>query len=116
MQDSNRGFRFHYSRRSASISEIGGEEVMVEIKHLGTDSARAEVLETISKMDKWKVMATPIRFSRSFPEEIREEWRRRFDSQGVELVRVGRHRLNLFRSSKTRMGWLFAQPRWLFGL
>jgi glycerophosphoryl diester phosphodiesterase len=93
-----------------------GEEVMVEIKHLGTDSARAEVLETISKMDKWKVMATPIRFSRSFPEEIREEWRRRFDSQGVELVRVGRHRLNLFRSSKTRMGWLFAQPRWLFGL
>ena len=92
------------------------EPVMVEIKHLGTDQARSEVLETISKMNKWKAMATPIRFSRSFPEEVRDEWRSRFESEGVELVRVGRHRLNLFRSCRTRMGWLFAQPRWLFGL
>jgi glycerophosphoryl diester phosphodiesterase len=92
------------------------EPVMVEIKHLGTDQARSEVLETISKMNKWKAMATPIRFSRSFPEEVRDEWRSRFESGGVELVRVGRHRLNLFRSCRTRMGWLFAQPRWLFGL
>jgi len=92
------------------------EPVMVEIKHLGTDQARSEVLETISKMNKWKAMATPIRFSRSFPEEVRDEWRSRFESEGVELVRVGRHRLNLFRSCKTRMGWFFAQPRWLFGL
>ena len=92
------------------------EPVMVEIKHLETDQARLEVLETISKMNKWKAMATPIRFSRSFPEETRDEWRSRFESEGVELVRVGRHRLNLFRSCKTRMGWFFAQPRWLFGL
>jgi len=92
------------------------EPVMVEIKHLGTDQARSEVLETISKMKKWKAMATPIRFSISFPEEARDEWGSRFESEGVELVRVGRHRLNLFRSCKTRMGWLFAQPRWLFGL
>jgi len=92
------------------------EPVMVEIKHLETDQARSEVLETISKMSKWKAMATPIRFSRSFPEETRDEWRTRFESEGVELVRVGRHRLNLFRSCKTRMGWFFAQPRWLFGL
>jgi glycerophosphoryl diester phosphodiesterase len=92
------------------------EPVMVEIKHLETDQARSEVLETISKMRKWKVMATPIRFSRSFPEETRDEWHSRFESEGVELVRVGRHRLNLFRSCKTRAGWFFAQPRWLFGL
>ena len=92
------------------------EPVMVEIKHLETDQARSEVLETISKMSKWKAMSTPIRFSRSFPAETRDEWRTRFESEGVELVRVGRHRLNLFRSSKTRMGWFFAQPRWLFGL
>jgi len=92
------------------------EPVMVEIKHLESDQARSEVLETISKMSKWKVMATPIRFSRSFPEETRDEWCTRFESKGVELVRVGRHRLNLFRSCKTRMGWFFAQPRWLFGL
>ena len=92
------------------------EPVMVEIKHLETDQARTEVLETISKMRKWKLMATPIRFSRSFPEESRDEWGSRFESEGVELVRVGRHRLNLFRSCKTRVGWVFAQPRWLFGL
>ena len=92
------------------------EPVMVEIKHLETDRARTEVLETISKMRKWKAMATPIRFSRSFPEESRDEWCSRFESEGVELVRVGRHRLNLFRSCKTRVGWVFAQPRWLFGL
>ena len=92
------------------------EPVMVEIKHLETDQARSEVLETISKMRKWKAMATPIRFSRSFPEETRDEWHSRFQSEGVELVRVGRHRLNLFRSCKTRAGWFFAQPRWLFGL
>ena len=92
------------------------EPVMVEIKHLETDQARTEVLETISKMRKWKLMATPIRISRSFPEESRDEWGSRFESEGVELVRVGRHRLNLFRSCKTRVGWVFAQPRWLFGL
>jgi glycerophosphoryl diester phosphodiesterase len=92
------------------------ESVMVEIKHLETDQARSEVLETISKMSKWKAMATPIRFARSFPEETRDEWCTRFESEGVELVRVGRPRLNLFRSCKTRMGWFFAQPRWLFGL
>ncbi len=92
------------------------EPVMVEIKHLMTDQARSEVLETISKMNEWKAMATPIRFSISFPEEIREEWSSQFESEGVELVRVGRHRLNLFRACKTRMGWVFAQPRWLFGL
>ena len=91
------------------------EPVMVEIKHLETDQARSEVLETISRMSKWKLMATPIRFSSAFPEETRDEWRTRFESEGVELVRVGRHRLNLFHSCKTRVGWLFAQPRWLFG-
>jgi glycerophosphoryl diester phosphodiesterase len=91
------------------------ESVMVEIKYLGTEQARSEVLGTISKMANWKAMATPIRFSKSFPEEIREEWGSKFESAGVELVRVGRHRVNLFHSCKTSKGWLFAQPRWLFG-
>ena len=81
-----------------------------------TAQARTDVLETISKMRKWKLLATPIRFSRSFPEESRDEWRSRSVSDGGELVRVGLHRLNLFRSCKTRVGWVFAQPRWLFGL
>lgn len=92
------------------------EPVMVEIKHLESDKARSEVLETISKMKNWKAMATPMRFASSFPERTRNDWGSRFESAGVELVRVGRHRLNLFSSSKTRSGWIFAQPRWLFGL
>lgn len=92
------------------------ELVMVEIKHLGSEKTRSEVLHTISKMENWKVMATPIRFVKSFPSDVREEWGARFESAGVELVRVGRHRVNLFNASKSRNRWIFAQPRWLFGL
>ncbi len=92
------------------------EMVMVEIKDLRTDKARSEVLDTLGKMGHWKAMATPARFSASFPVAVREEWGRRFESAGVELVRVGRHRLNMFEACKSGRSWLFAQPRWLFGL
>lgn len=92
------------------------EMVMVEIKHLSSEGARAEVLEALRSRGNWKAMATPERFSRTFPSDIREDWRTRFQSAGVELVRVGRHRVNLFDACKSRMSWIFAQPRWLFGL
>ena len=90
------------------------EMVMVEIKHLSSEEARTEVLER--GRGNWKAMATPERFSRTFPSDIREGWGARFRSSGVELVRVGRHRVNLFDACKSRMSWIFAQPRWLFGL
>ncbi len=92
------------------------ERVMVEIKYLSSDNARAEVLEALRSRGNWNAMATPERFSRSFPSHIRDDWRTRFQSTGVELVRVGRHRVDLFHACKSRMGWIFAQPRWLFGL
>ena len=92
------------------------ENVMVEIKYLSSEKARSEVLEYLERSSHWKAMATPERFSKSFPSEIRDIWADRFDSSGVELVRVGRHRVNLFNSYKSRLRWFFAQPRWLFGL
>jgi len=103
---------------SEVCEELGGSEemVMVEIKHLSTDKARTEVLEALRRREKWKAMATPERFLRTFPIDIRDDWGARFQSAGVELVRVGRHRVNLFDSCKSRMRWLFAQPRWLFGV
>jgi len=103
---------------SEVCDQLGDREelVMVEIKHLETEQARSEVLGTISKMANSKAMATPIRFAKSFPDDVRNEWGSKFESAGVELVRVGRHRVNLFHACKTRKGWFFAQPRWLFGL
>ena len=92
------------------------EMVMVEIKHLSSEGARTEVLEALRSRGNWKAMATPERFSRTFPPDIREDWGARFQSAGVELVRVSRHRVNLFDACKSRMRWIFAQPRWLFGL
>ena len=103
---------------SEVCEQLGGVEelVMVEIKHLSTEKARSEVLETLQRRGNWKAMATPERFSRAFPLDIRDHWGDRFQSAGVELVRVGRHRVNLFDACKSRMRWLFAQPRWLFGM
>tara|TARA_B100001989_G_scaffold191278_1_gene140245 strand:+ start:233 stop:808 length:576 start_codon:yes stop_codon:yes gene_type:complete len=103
---------------SEVCDELGetAETVMVEIKHLNSENGRSEVLEALRSRGNWKAMATPERFSRTFPSDIREDWGARFESAGVELVRVGRHRVNLFDACKSRMGWFFAQPRWLFGM
>ena len=103
---------------SEVCDELGetAETVMVEIKHLSSENGRSEVLEALRSRGNWKAMATPERFSRAFPSDIREGWGARFRSAGVELVRVGRHRINLFDACKSRMSWIFAQPRWLFGL
>ena len=103
---------------SEVCEELGesAEMVMVEIKHLSSEGARKEVLEALRRRENWKAMATPERFSRTFPSDIRDDWRTRFQSAGVDLVRVGPHRVNLFDACKSRISWIFAQPRWLFGL
>ena len=103
---------------SEVCDELGetAEKVMVEIKDLSSENGRSEVLEALRSRGNWKAMATPERFSRTFPSDIREDWGVRFELAGVELVRVGRHRVNLFDACKSRMGWFFAQPRWLFGM
>ena len=92
------------------------ESVMVEIKHISTDGARREVIDALSSRERWKVMATPERFEKIFPPGTRKEWSEAFRDAGVELVRVGRHRVNLFRASESSIGWFFARPKWFFGI
>jgi glycerophosphoryl diester phosphodiesterase len=91
------------------------EKVMVEIKEIFSDEARKEIIETLSRFDNWKLMATPERFEKSFPESTRPHWSKEIHSSGIELVRVGRHRVNLFKASESRFGWIMAGPKWLFG-
>ena len=92
------------------------ERVMVEIKEIFSDQARNEIINRISELDNWKIMATPERFEKSFPKESRDFWDEELKKAKVELVRVGRHRIELFRASKSRLRWMIAKPKWLFGL
>jgi len=92
------------------------EDVMVEVKELRTDDARRAVITTISDKSNWKLMATPTRFLQSFPAESREYWEGYTRNLGVELVRVGRHKLNLFSASRSYFIWKFAQFKWFFGI
>lgn len=92
------------------------ERVMVEIKEIFSDRARNEIINRVSELDNWKIMATPERFEKSFPKESRDFWDEELKKAKVELVRVGRHRIELFRASKSRLRWMIAKPKWLFGL
>ena len=92
------------------------EDVMVEVKDLRTDAARRTVITAISSRPNWKLMATPTRFLESFPSESRGYWERFTRELDVELVRVGRHKLNLFSASKSYFRWKFAQFKWFFGI
>ena len=92
------------------------ERVMVEIKEIFSDRARNEIINRVSELDNWKIMATPERFEKSFPKESRGCWDEELKMAKVELVRVGRHRIELFRASKSRLRWMIAKPKWLFGL
>jgi hypothetical protein len=92
------------------------ERVMVEIKEIFSDQARIEIINRVSELNNWKIMATPERFEKSFPKESRNFWGKELKKAKVELVRVGRHRINLFTASKSRLRWEIAKPKWLFGL
>ena len=61
-------------------------------------------------------MATPERFNDSFPSESRNRWRELASQKEVKLVRVGRHRAQLFRFSDFALGRLYLYPRWFFGI
>lgn len=99
------------------VNELEGrkEKVMVEIKEVFSDGARMEIIQSLSKLENWKLMATPERFEKSFPKDSRTHWSEEISNSGIELVRVGRHRVNLFKASESRLGWIFAGPKWLFG-
>jgi glycerophosphoryl diester phosphodiesterase len=91
------------------------ERVMIEIKNVHSDTAREELLSSVSGKKDWMLMSTPERFLQSFPSETRKHWNERADELGVKLVRVGRHRVDLFNASKHRISWYFAAPEWFFG-
>ena len=59
-----------------SILESRDEQVMVEVKNLKSDDARRTLISTISGKPNWKLMATPDRFSNSFPANSREYWKK----------------------------------------
>ena len=100
------------------VLELDGrdEPVMVEIKQIFSDAARREVIDALSSKENWKAMATPERFEKNFPQETRNMWSEAFGEAGVELVRVGRHRVNLFGASESSIGWFYARPKWFFGI
>jgi len=99
------------------VNELEGrkEKVMVEIKEVFSDGARMEIIQSLSKLENWKLMVTPERFEKSFPKDSRTHWSEEISNSGIELVRVGRHRVNLFKAAESRLGWIFAGPKWLFG-
>lgn len=103
---------------SEVISELSprNENTMIEIKHLHSDEARREIIAAMVGHANWMLMATPIRFSESFPSESRDYWHNEILKAGTKLVRVGRHRIDLFSASRTRIGWMLAKPKWFFGL
>ena len=85
------------------------ERVMIEIKHVHSDDCRNEVFDAVECNEKWMLMCTPSRFIDSFPSESRDYWRERAHESDIKLVRVGRHRIDLFRASKSKSMWIFAQ-------
>lgn len=91
------------------------ERVMIEIKDVHSDAAREDLLRSVSGNENWMLMSTPERFIKSFPSETRDLWNERAGALGVKLVRVGRHRVDLFKASKYPIGWYFAKPKWFFG-
>lgn len=92
------------------------EKVMIEIKEIFSDEAKYELIKRTSGHENWKIMATPERFEKSFPKDSRDFWAEQIRNANIELVRVGRHRVDLFRASKSYVKWLIAKPKWLFGL
>ena len=91
------------------------ERVMIEIKNVHSDVARETLLLSVSGNEDWILMSTPERFVKSFPSTTRDLWNERARTLGVKLVRVGRHRVDLFKASRYLVGWYFAIPRWFFG-
>ena len=92
------------------------ERVMIEIKNVHSDNGRDDLLRSVSGNENWMLMSTPERFIESFPSENRELWNIRARELGVKLVRVGRHRIDLFKASKNRIAWHYAKPKWFFGI
>ena len=91
------------------------EKTMIEIKYVNSDSCRDEIFNSVADRHNWMLMSTPSRFIDSFPDESREYRRNRARELDLKLVRVGRHKIDLFRASNSRAMWRFAKIKWFFG-
>ena len=91
------------------------ENTMIEIKYVLSDACRDEIFRTAAKRENWTLMSTPSRFEHSFPPGSRGYWHKRANELDVKLVRVGRHRIDLFQASRSKMMWGFARLKWFFG-
>ncbi|MBJ36689.1 MAG: hypothetical protein CMB68_04980 [Euryarchaeota archaeon] len=92
------------------------EKVMIEVKSLLTEEGREKVVENVRRNQNFTLMASPARFEKSFPKNSREYWHERLRKSNTKLVRVRRHRVDLFNASKSKLLWLLSKPKWLFFL
>ena len=88
------------------------EKVMIEVKSLLTEEGRGKLVESVSENHNLTLMASPSRFEKSFPTESREYWHQKLRESKTKLVRVRRHRVDLFKASKSRILWFRAKPKW----
>ncbi len=92
------------------------EKVMIEVKNLYSDEGRKKLVESVEGNQNFTLMSSPARFEKSFPTTSREYWHQRLRESNTKLVRVRRHRVDLFAASKSRLLWLLAKPKWLLFL
>lgn len=89
------------------------EKVMIEVKNLLSEEGRKKLVESVEVNQNYTLMATPVRFEKSFPKNSREMWHSRLRESNTKLVRVRRHRVDLFVASKSRLLWSLAKLKWL---
>ena len=89
------------------------EKVMIEVKNLISEEGRKKLVESVEENKNYTLMATPVRFEKSFPKNSREMWHSRLRESNTKLVQVRRHRVNLFAASKSRLLWVLAKQKWL---
>ena len=60
-------------------------------------------------------MITPNRFDVVFPSENRDYWHNEFNRNSIKLIMVGRHKVDMFKTSNTFLGKYLLKPKWFFG-
>ncbi|MBT5613275.1 MAG: hypothetical protein HOJ64_00175 [Euryarchaeota archaeon] len=91
------------------------EKIIIEIKNIMSDKCRTKIIETVSSIPNCKIMITPNRFDVVFPSENRDYWHNEFNRNSIKLIMVGRHKVDMFKTSNTFLGKYLLNPKWFFG-
>ncbi len=91
------------------------EKIIIEIKNIMSDKCRTKIIETVSSIPNCKIMITPNRFDVVFPLENRDYWHNEFNRNSIKLIMVGRHKVDMFKTSNTFLGKYLLKPKWFFG-